>query len=419
VLAARELSIVDMFNLANEHVQGIVTEEGGLTSHAAIFARSMRIPTITGVEGLLRSVEEGDFVILDATEGVLRVNPDDLVRRQYAQAGLEAETAEEGPPDWAQLPARTRDGQTVLVSAMCGNLPEVEQGASFGMQGVGLYRTELLYLLERDMPSRETLVRHYASVVERANGGPITFRLLNVDATLEVRYLHKDREQNPQLGRSGIRALLGRETVLRRQLQAILLASPGVETRIAVPFVTDCSELRRVKEILFEERIELRKTRESFQDSVALGAVIETPASLLGMRDLAREADFLTVNLDSLLQYVLAADRENADLAHLVEIVHPFALRAIAKLSRVCEEASRPLSVFGLSALAPHNLRLLLGAGVRGFAVPPSSLRDFLSEIGKIDQRAAARSARVTARASCLEETQSLVQGYRHGYAGP
>jgi phosphoenolpyruvate-protein phosphotransferase (PTS system enzyme I) len=421
VLVARELSIVDMFNLQGDHVLGILTEEGGLTSHAAILARSMRIPTLTGVQGLLDTVREGDFVIVDAAEGVVRVNPDELVRDQYRQVSSEARVAppQEEQPAWAMRAPRTLDGERLRVAASCGNLPEVHQAMSLGMSSVGLYRTELMYLVDKSQPSRDTLIQHYASVVAEAQGNPVTFRLLHVDSSLQLAYLHDNREANPALGRGGVRALLSREQVLRRQLQAILVGSAGARVRIAIPFVTDCGDLRRVKEILFEERLELKKTQQRFQDKVDLGVVIETPAAMLGARDLASEADFAILSLDSLVQHLLAADRENHELRAYFENLHPYVLRAVRKVCDVFGEAEKSLSVFGVTAVQPHNLPFLIGVGVREFCVAPLQLREFLNEIEQLDSRSARRAAQRAAEGSCQAETLSLVDGYRHGYARP
>jgi len=419
ILVAKGLSIVDMFNLANEHVRGIATKEGGLTSHAAIFARSMRIPTVTGIDGLLEEVREGDFVILDATEATLRVNPDELIRAQYAEAAAEADQAGAPGerPDWAHSVVQTRDGEDVAVLASCGNLPEVEQAAEYGMQGVALYRTELLYLVDKQPPSRETLLHHYSSVVGAASGAPVTFRLLNADSGLAIPYLHPTQERNPSLGRVGVRALLANEDVLRRQLQAILLAGRDAEVRIAVPFVSDCGELRRVKEVLFEERLELRKQGEELRDTVEVGVVIETPAAMLGIRDLAAEADFLLLSLDSLQQYLLATDRDNPELSASFETLHPFVLRALMKAFAVARQAGRPIWAFGVSTRTAANLLFLIGAGLRHFCVPPGDLRSLLEALAEIDCGNAARAAGAAAKSSCVAETRSLVAGYRHGYA--
>ena len=422
VLVGRELSIVDMFNLANENVKGIVTQSGGLTSHAAIFARSMRIPTLTGVEGLLEAVREGDFVILDATEGLVRVNPDELVRAQYAEATRAAApaSATEGAADWARNPPRTRDGERLEIETSAGNLPEVEQASALGLGVVGLYRTELLFLTDSIPPSREALVQHYASVLGAARGGRVTFRLLSVDSSLGIRYLHPQKERNPSLGRVGVRALLAQPHLLRRQLQAILMAGAGGDVRIAVPFVLDCSDLRRVREILFEERLELRRTGERFQASVPVGVVLETPGSLLGVRDFAAEADFLLVNLDGLQQHLLALDREDPELAKGLETLHPYVLRALAKVCEVAAGAGRELSVFGASAQRTENVAPLIGCGFRRFALPPAALRTFLGALEDVDTKAATRAARNSARSTSLSETRfRSLSEFRHGYARP
>jgi phosphotransferase system enzyme I (PtsI) len=377
------------------------------------------------VAGLLDKVREGDFLILDATEGLVRLNPDEVVRAQYSQAGTERAGAEKRSPPAEIAPpaaraAHTRDGQPITISAACGNLPEVDAAAALGFQSVGLYRTELLYLIDRDQPSLESLVSHYAAVSEHARGAPVTFRLLHVDSSLEVGYLHESRELNPGLGRAGVRILLAREQVLRRQLQALLRSSPADSKhglRIAVPFVSDCGDLRRIKEILFEERYALRKSGVSFQEKVELGAVIETPVAALGARDLAREADFMMVSLDSLQQYVLAADRENHELRHHFESIHPFVLRALLSIAESCEHTARPLSVFGVTAGAPANLAFLLGVGFRHLCVAPVALDEILVQLERIDLRQARRAAGVASRASCAAETQTLVDGYRHGFA--
>jgi phosphotransferase system enzyme I (PtsI) len=421
VLVARELSIVDMFDDSGDQVRGILTEEGAMAGHAAILARSMGIPTLTGVSNLLDTVREGDFVILDGSEGVARVNPDDVVRAQYQQAESEERAAREeaGVPDWVTREPHTLDGERIHVSSSCGNLPEVEQATEYGLDSVGLYRTELLYLVDKVAPTVDVLVKHYGAVVTAARGAPVTFRLLHADSSLELAWLHAAREPNPALGVAGIRALLTHEKVLRDQLQAILRSTVGVRARIAIPFVTDTGELRRVKEILFEERLELRKAGATFQEQVGVGAVIETPAAVLGVRDLARESDFLTVGLDALVQHLLASDRENHELRGAFESVHPMLLRALRDVCAACEELEKPLSVFGITAVHRQLLPFLVGAGLRHFCVPPAGLKEFLEVIGQLDVRGARRATASAAALSCRAETRSLVDGYRHGYARP
>jgi phosphoenolpyruvate-protein kinase (PTS system EI component) len=245
----------------------------------------------------------------------------------------------------------------------------------------------------------------------------VTFRLLHADSSLELGWLHASREPNPALGRAGVRALLAREEVLRRQAQALLRAAVDGEVSLLVPFLNDPGELRRVKEVLFEERLELKKIGAPHRERLPVGVVLETPASILGVQDLARECDFLVLALDSCLQYLLSADRENADLAVWFESLHPFVLRALQEVTRVCDDLGKPLSVFGFTATRPHNLPFLVGLGLRRFLVPPIGLREFLQEVQRVDSRGARRSARTALKGSCPAETFSLVDRYRHGYA--
>lgn len=417
VLVARQLSIVDMFNLENEHVLGIVTEEGGLTSHAAILARSMRIPTVTGVAGLLDQVHEGDHLIVDAAEGVVRVNAEAVVRAQYSEERAGAASGEDAErPEWAVFPAHTADGDEVTVHSACGSLPEVEMSTSLGLPGVGLYRTELMYLVERKPPSLDSLVAHYRSVVDRAGGETVTFRLLDVNSALDVAYLFGDRETNPALGRAGIRALFANEAVLRAQLQAILrVSSDDRPVRIAVPFVIDSSDVRRVKELLFEERFALRNLGAHEGEFVAVGAVVETPSAALSTLGLIEESDFLLVSLDNLQQHFLAADRAHPELRRLFDPIHPTVLRALRELALRSEEIGKSIAVFGETATTPTNLALLLGCGLREFCVAPVATQSFLDSVARVDAGAALRVAISASQASCQADTLPLIDGLLEG----
>ncbi len=416
LLVARELSIVDMFHLDGKEVLGIATEEGGLTSHAAILARSMGVPMVTGLEGLRERVHEGDVVILDATEGVLRVNPDEVVRAQYREASAALAT-DAGASAWGAEDFHTGDGTAIRVQASCGNLPEVEAACRAGVAGVGLYRTELLYLIDRAQPSLDSLVAHYSAVLEEAQGRPVTFRLLDVDSSFGLGYLHEGGEPNPVLGRAGVRALIEHDAVLRRQLQAILRAAvTGTQVRIAVPFVNDVSELRRVKETLFDARSELQSSGLQLTDSLELGAVIETPAAALGAASLFAEIDFAVLSYDALAQFLLACDRENHDLAEVFHVAHPVVLRCVRDVVAAARDANLPLSVFGPAALQPSVLPFLVAAGVRELCAPNVVLRDLDRTLTSIDLRTAEHALPKVLAAACSAETLPFVDAFLRAY---
>jgi len=418
VLVARELSIVDMFQPSGAEVLGIATEEGGLTSHAAILARSMGIPTVTGLEGLRERVQEGDFVIVDATEGVLRVNPDEVVRAQYREARARGDA---GGPDlsgaFGPEAFCTADGARISVQASCGNLPEVEQAGAMGLEGVGLYRTELLYLIDREEPSLDSLVAHYSAVLEESRGDELSFRLLDVDSSFGIGYLHEGREPNPALGRAGVRALIAHGSVLRRQLEAIgRVAVEGRRVRVAVPFVTDVSELRRVKEALFDVRAELMRAGHRLTSELELGAVIQTPAAALGVEGLLEEADFLFLSYDALACSILAADRENHGLESLVSTPHPTVMRVLRDVVAAASRAGKPLRLFGPAALRPEVLPLIVGAGVDRFCVPPIAAADLQRGLAAVDRGLAQRDLERVLVAACREDILPIVDRHLRRY---
>ena len=376
ILVAKELTVSEVLGLAGGKVRGVVTEEGSLTGQAAIFLRSLRIPALTGVVDLLVQVAPGDELLLDASEGCVHVRPDRLLLDQFQVE----------PPDEAEKTKRTirkktatKDGEKVVLRATCGNLPEADSARELGLDGIGLYRTELLFLVERNPPGVRTLEAHYKSVLQAAGGKPAVFRLADLDSSMGIPYLHSEIEPNPALGQMGLRALLDTPMVLRRQLEGILRASAEYEGEvgIALPRVVDVGELRTVRELLFEERYSLKREDQPYREHLNVGVVIATPASVLGAVDFASEADFLAIGLDSLQQYLLAADREEPRLAGQFEILHPFVMRAVEQVVKAAKKHNTPLSVFGVTAAREDNIALLLAAGVRHFSVSPALSLDF------------------------------------------
>lgn len=395
ILVARELSIVDLFGAGGDGALGIVTQEGGQASHAALLARSMGVPTLVGVEGLLSAAVSGDFAVLDASEGLLRIRPEERVVRQYREIGSERGRAARGEAlGRLQVPVRTADGVALDVFAGCGNLPQVERAAGLGCPEIGLYRTELMYLLDARQPSFESLLAHYEAVIDKALGNPVTFRLLSVDSSLELDFLHPVREPNPALGRAGVRALLAHEDVLRRQLRALVCARPGQFRRVAVPFVSHPSELARVAELVHEERHVAAEQGLQVSEEVELVAIVETPVAALGVRPLLRHVGRLLVNLDSLAQYLLAVDRENRELGPGFDPLHPVVLRVLSEVIATAHKAGRPLAVYGSFAARPAALPILIGLGVRGLIAAPDEIQELVESVQNLELSDTERAAR-------------------------
>lgn len=413
ILVAKELSISDLFHLSGGRVEGIIAEEGGVTSHAAILARSMKIPTVIGIKGLLAKIKDGDTALVDGTEGVVRLNPDEAMKSEYGLGG-DGGVASEGEIDssWAERPATTRDGVAVQLFASCSNLAEVEQAAALKMDGVGLYRTELLFMVDRNPPTEDQLVQHYRKVAETAGSNPAVFRLLDLDSSMRRR-AGAATELNPALGVKSLRQLLRDPATLRAQMRALLRVALVREIRILVPFVAGPEDLKRVKEILFEERWELKKGGLDLPERIPLGVSIEVPAATLLIRDLVREADFLEVALDNLIQYTLAADRSNEGVRELFSRMHPAILRMLRKVFEVAEAADLETFVMGETVAQPEFLPFLLGVGARRFSIAPVALPGFKRALGDCVLRDCRKLAAEAVRAPSPADLEHLLQRFQ------
>ncbi|MBK8095733.1 MAG: phosphoenolpyruvate--protein phosphotransferase [Planctomycetes bacterium] len=402
VLATRKLTTVDMFNLDNERVEGILTEEGGMSSHAAILARGMGIPTLTGIRDLARLVRDGEIVVIDASTGELRTEPDEAALAAATTASQQWKQTRAQGPDPAQRHG-TRDGTPVRLLGSCGSPGEAELVHTFGMAGIGLYRTELLFLVEKGNPDEEQLVAHYRQIAVGQSGRPAWFRLFDVaGATLlgEV----AANERNPAMGQRGIRGLFVKQDILRRQFRAILRACVGVDdAAVLVPFVTSLPDLQRAKSIMLEERVALRKAKVPCADRLRLAPIVEVPAAALNLQALLVEADFAVVAIDDLQQFLLAADRDNATVREYQELAHPALFELLARMAKDAERREKDLVLFGEAAADPTRMPFYLGAGYRTFAVAPVRLRGLL----KVLQRYSVEECRKIA-ARILEAPRSV-----------
>ena len=381
VLAARRLTVTDLFRLDDGKVEGIVTEAGGISSHAGILARSMGIPTITGISDLAGKLADDTFVVIDAGAGELHVSPDERLRVEY-EAAAERLRATAVTPPADDAPHRTRDGVLVRLLGACGNLSEVELSRAFGMAGVGLYRTELMFLVEQRKPTEDVLVHHYRQMLRGGSEQPAWFRLLDVASNANVPWLHHRRERNPALGLRGVRGLLREGDGLRLQIRAILRAGAGhPEVGILVPFVSTVNELQRVRSAILEERQALTKRDIPCAGSVALAPVVEVPGSAFVTAALFAESDFVVVSLDDFQALLVAADRDNPDVRELYGIRHPAFFEMLNRMARDAAAAEKSLVLFGETAAIPELIPFYIGIGVRDFAVAPAHLGTVLSVV--------------------------------------
>ncbi len=384
ILAARKLTTADMFNLDNEQVEGIVAEEGGMSSHAAILARGMGIPTLTGIRDMTKLLRDGDLIVLDATKGEMVTTPSDIMLAEAttnSQRWRESQEAAAQPSKESKH--QTRDGTAIRMFGSCGSPGEADLVHTFGMEGIGVYRTELMFLADGEEPTEDALVANYRDVIAAQHGNPVSFRLLDVAAaTLEVKAPQPER--NPAMGRRGVRGLLAKKSVLRMQLRAILRAAVDVKNvAVLVPFVTTLSDMQRVKAALVEERVGLMKAKVACATAVKIAPIIEVPAAAMSLSALLNESDFAVVAIDDLQAHLLGADRDNAGVRDYYETVHPSVFEMLARMCKDADFRKKPLVLFGESAAEPVRVPFYVGVGYRHFSVAPVRLRGMLKVLAR------------------------------------
>ncbi len=364
ILIADDLLPSEIMSLPLERIRGLATASGGATSHMAIIAASLGIPTLVAMGPALSRVREGSRVLIDSAAGVLVIDPPrDAQERALERANLIRQGSDE---------CVTRDGDRISLLANLGGLKDVEAALAAGAQGCGLLRTEFLFFDRSTAPSKEEQRSTYQAIADALGGRPLTIRTLDVGGDKPVPYIHFPPEQNPALGARGIRTELVEPELMVEQLRAIL-AVKGEGIKVMLPMISSVGELRAVRERL-----------SALGNNFALGVMVETPAAALIAGQLAAEADFLSIGSNDLAQYALAMDRTNPLLAPSIDALHPAVLRLIAMTAESGRAAGKSVSVCGNLASDPLGALVLIGFGIRELSAVPAALPSVRHAIGQV-----------------------------------
>ena len=374
VVVAHDLTPSDTAHMHRDCVLGVVTEVGGTTSHAAIIARGLEIPAVAGVESAIASAESGDLAIVDGRRGLVYVNPDAGTLARYR---VEAKRFQEVRKDLSalkDLPTVTLDGIAVNLQGNIEISEEVDSALAYGAEGIGLYRTEYLYLASSSLPTEDEQTETYTRIARRMAPHPLVIRTLDLGGDKLSYVLHTSPEMNPFLGWRAIRLSLANKGFFRTQLRAILRASVTGNIRIMYPMISGVEELIEANEVLEEAREELRAEGVPFDERCQVGAMIEVPAAAVVADQLAEEVDFFSIGTNDLIQYAIAVDRGNEKVAYLFDPLHPAVLRLIHNVVEAAGRQGIPVTVCGEMAGDPWFSALLLGLGVDGLSMSPMAI---------------------------------------------
>ena len=395
IVVAHDLSPGDMILFKRHRYGGFVTDVGGVTSHTAIVARSLGIPAIVGLHHARQTVAEGELLIVDGERGVLIVNPDPLVLAEYRARQAELKAERQRLKRLKKTPAATRDGTPVELYANIELPQDAAEALEAGAQGVGLFRTEFLFLNRRDLPGEEEQFEAYRQVVAAMKGRPVVLRTLDVGADKAVDGDGAQNIPNPAMGLRAIRYCLAEPQMFLAQLRAILRASHYGPVRILLPMLAHVHEIDQTLLLLRQAKQQLDERSQPYDAQTQVGGMIEIPAAALALPIFMRKLQFLSIGTNDLIQYTLAIDRTDDAVAHLYDPLHPAVLTLVAGTIQTATRGGVPVAVCGEMAGDPQLTRLLLGLGLRNFSMHPSQLLPIkerilhtsLSEVQTLAQR--------------------------------
>ncbi len=376
ILVSEDLTPSDTAALDRSKILGIATDSGGQTSHSVIMARASGVPAVVGLRSLSDRLSEGDELLIDGFEGVAIINPSESTLFRYGKVAIQRRKLLNLVDEESDLPAQTADGKKLYIWANADTPEEVEKARELNCLGIGLYRTESIFLRTNSLPSEDDQYEEYVRMVKASGNNPLTIRTLDLGGDKLLNGLNQEKEANPFMGFRAIRYCLSNPKVFLEQLRAILRASAHGNVRILLPMISGIGEVVRAKELIAEAMEELKNKGQDYDPEIKVGCMIETPAAVAICDLLAEEADFFSIGTNDLVQYLLAVDRVNNEIAFLYEPHHPAVLRSIKHVAEVAKDKGVPVTICGEIAADPHFLPLLIGLGLDSFSATASMVSE-------------------------------------------
>jgi len=411
IIIAKDLTPSDTAQMDKDKVLAFATDMGGRTSHTAIMARSLEIPAVVGLVNVMDQVQDGDLIVIDGNKGMVYINPDEFVLKEYESLKQDYLEYRKQLKKLKDLPAETSDKlRRVELSANIGTPQDVKGALENGAEGVGLYRTEFLYMDREALPTEKEQFEAYKEVIEKMAPRPIIIRTLDIGGDKKLSYLEMPEELNPFLGWRAIRMCLDRPEIFKTQLRAILRASIYGNAKIMYPMVSGSEEVRRANSILSEAKQELKTEGISFDENLEVGIMVEIPSAAVTADILAKEVDFFSIGTNDLIQYTLAVDRMNEHISHLYEPLHPAVLRLIKNVIDASHNAGKWTGMCGEMAGDTSATAILLGMGLDEFSMSASSIPQVKKIIRSLTYEEAKQIAQKALSMDKPEEIRNMVE---------
>ena len=410
IIVASDLSPADTANLNVNEVLGFTIDSGGRTSHTAIMARALKIPAVVGLKDITRRVKTGDTMILDGIHGVVIINPTADTLLKYNQKKAEYDEFEIGLLKHKDLPGETIDGFRVKLLANIEIMEELPSVLTYGAEGIGLYRTEFLYLNRKDLPSEAEQFEIYKTVSQKIAPHPVTIRTLDIGGDKFMSHIDVAEEINPVMGLRAIRFCLKEVAIFKTQLRAIMRSSAYGKVKIMFPMISGIEEVRQIKIILSEVKKELQAEHKVFDPDIEIGIMVEVPSAGSIADILAKEVNFFSIGTNDLIQYTLAIDRVNENVSYLYEPLHPAVLRLLRNIINAAHDNGIPVAMCGEMAGEPFYMPILLGLGIDELSMNVMALPRVKSVLRSLDYKQSQLVTDSIFKLSTAQEIETLLK---------
>jgi phosphotransferase system enzyme I (PtsI) len=374
IIVSKDLKPSETAQMDTKNIQGLITELGSKTSHTAIFSKALGIPAIVGATDILKNIKSNDLIIFDGLEGTIYINPDENIMVEYMKKKTAFKNKIKNLEKLKEESALSKDNVKVNLYANVGTIIETESAVKNGCDGIGLFRTEFLYMNSSVLPTEEYQFTIYKEIVKKLNNKPVIIRTLDIGGDKEVECLKIPKEDNPFLGYRAIRICLNDIKIFKAQLRALLRASIYGNIQIMFPMISCVEELESAKEILNEVKIELDKEQIDYDQNIKIGIMIETPSAVFISDILAKMVDFFSIGTNDLIQYTVATDRMNPNVSHLYSHFHPSVLRAVKLVIDNAKKANIEVGMCGEAASDKYLIPLLMAMGIDEISMSPTSI---------------------------------------------